>query len=344
MQERSTKHGHHYRRLAAVAHAANFGAVTPWAIQSWVKHGLLPRVRYEHVDFGVRVAAGTDEIEEQLLALCQRRYHYRIRSHVDLALALWMDGWDVEETVVRDSFRRYVAPVADLADETRRGDAALRVAELPSQWSRIGRGEIATRALALDTLFGLISGARTGSGSDLSQLALLEQASGLDRARTDRLGGKGPWLPTAPGVGLRQGAEGLAAPRVLAALEAATTAELEAARTRAAALHEYFAVAIPMVAIGFGPDFAGLGALRDAVDDPRLRSMLVLVALVVPEHAARMVEALPSQAELAEWRAAVETARRMLAADDQLASRAAVIGLVAALEEDAPTGTTTSLG
>lgn len=333
MERRSSKNDNHYDVLTGLAHRAGFRAVTPSAVQSWVKHGLIPRVRYVRPSFGVRTAVGIRSIGDQLIALCQLRYDHIIRSHAELAVALWAEGWHVDEGVVRKALRRYLVPFAELGDAVRRDEFAYRAAQrenLPPSWRH---GNTVTTAMALETLAAVISGARHANDSDLSDLAYLENVSGLDRARRDRIEGIDPWLPTGPGVGLAQGAEGIAAPRLLAAVDNATSNELISARESARRLDEYFRAVIPMMAMGFGGEFAGFGSLTAAIGDPRLRIMLVLVALVVPDDAARMVAGLPNGTQLAEWQSSLETARRMLAADDQLASRAAVIGLVGAVDE-----------
>lgn len=330
VRRRSSKDGNHYRQLAAIAHAARFDRVTASAVQSWVKRGLIPRVRYDRPQFSVRRPVPGVQIDEQLLALCRLRYEHSIRSHVELGLVLWANGWDIDEHVVRDSFGRYLAPVIELSDEAKRDTFALRAAETVK---RLRRGSLTRTASALDTLFAVMSGARPAQVGDVDELAYLEKATGLDRARTDRLDGVEPWLPTAPGEGMAQGAQGVAAPRLIAAVDSATLDELIVAREQAARLHEYFAVAMPMMTLSVDADFAGFGPLAAAVGDPRLRIMLVLVALVLPDQAASMVERLPTGEALSELRAAHEAAQRMLAADAQLAARVAEVGLVRALAE-----------
>ena len=307
--------------------------MTPWAIQSWVKGGLLPRLRYERPSFGVRVPEGLAAIEGQLIALCRLRYESKIRSHTELALALWSMGWPVDEGIVRKSFELYLAPLAALTETALRADfadRAVRTGNLPARWRQDERTKT---ALALETLFALASGARSLHPADAEDLVHLERVSHLDRARRDGVGDVGPWLPTAPGAGLAQGAQGMAVPRITEAINHASFAELRLARDRAQILGTYLGVAMPMLEMAAGQDFAGLGAIADGVSDPRFAIMVALVALVLPGESAEMIDLLPDGEVLTEWQSALDDGRHMLDEDPHLAARATSVGLVAALAE-----------
>lgn len=265
------------------------------------------------------------------------RYETGIRSHAELALALWARGWPVDAEVVRDAYGRCLAPLVELANAERRADFADRAArkgKLPPRWRR---GRAPRVALGLDAMFALMSGARRVSPDDLDDLAYLEHVSGLARARRDRVDGVGPWLPTAPGVGLAEGAHGMAAPRLLSAIHRATPADLAIARDIAAALDERLTILLPMMQLGFGSDFAGLGGIADVAGDPRLRIWLALAALLLPEEAEALLNGLPRGAQLAEVVDALDAGQRMIDEDEQLATRTAAVGLVAALEERSAT-------
>jgi hypothetical protein len=330
---RGSKTGRHYARLAELARASGFHSVTSSVIHSWVRHGLVPRLRYERPRFSLRVPKGVIEIERQLLALCALRYDSRVRSHHELALILWIDGWDVSEEVVRASLSRFLEPLAMLADPELRADfadSATRKGRLPSRWRR---SQLTRTALALDTLFALISGARLFKPEDTAELAHLESVTGLDRGRTDRVNGVDPWLPTAPGEALAQGARGVALPRLLGALQQSTFEELNRARDRARRLSGYFAIAMPMMELAIGSGLAGFGLIADAAQDPRSGIPMVLVALELPEEAESLIEQLPKDEELAEWRQATVLVRELLAEDEELAARSAMVGVVAASKE-----------
>lgn len=329
------KSGQHYQRLAQLAQANDFHRVTPWVIQSWVKHGLIPRIGFNRPRFGVREPTGVPEIERQLLALCTLRYARRIRSHVELALILWSDGWEIEEPLVRSSFRQYLVPVSKLADAELRADfvdKAVRNRHLPPRWLR---GKNVETALALDTMFALLSGAKSLEPDDLSETAHMERVTHLDRARTDAVEGAAPWLPTAPGVGFAQGAVGVSVPRLLRALELSSAKELEDARRGARQLSRKFDVIFPTLELAAGRNFAGFGPFADAAGDPRFVLILVLLTLVLPTEANEFVGALPPDEVLQGWEAAVDGAKRMLEENSELAARSASVGMTAALEERA---------
>lgn len=61
----------------------------------------------------------------------------------------------------------------------------------------------------------------------------------------------------------------MAAPRLLEAIATASSVELAAARDVAFVLDTRLQVILPMIQLGFGPAFAGLGVLGDAAGDPR---------------------------------------------------------------------------
>lgn len=330
---RTSKNGRHYAHLATLAHAHGFPRVTSSVVHSWIRHGLLPRLRYERPGFGLRRPIGATEVERQLIALCGFRYDSRVRAHHELALLLWIDGWDVSEDVVRASLSRFLEPLAMLADPELRADfaySATRRGRLPPRWRRT---QPTRTALALDTLFAVISGARSLEPEDTAELAHLESVTGLDRGRTDRVDGVGPWLPTAPGGALAQGAEGVALPRLQHALRRATFEELNRARERARRLSRYFATAMPMMELAVGPGVAGFGLIADAVSDPRSVIPMVLIVIELHEEAELLIERLPDDDELVEWRQATVLANKLLGEDQELAARAAVVGVVAALND-----------
>lgn len=330
---RNAKDGSHYADLAALARASGFDLVTPAVIQLWVKHGLVPRVQYKRPRFGVREATSIAQIELQLLALCELRFDRGIRSHAELGLCLWIAGWEVDEQVVRASFRRFLAPLGLLASAEARGDlahTAARSNKLPPRW----RHDALTRtALGLETLFAVMSGARAPETSDIADFIHLEAVTSLDRARTDSVGGVDPWLPNLPGQALAEGALGASCPRLLGALERSTSADLSAARELAQRLSNWLAVALPMVEISAGRGAAGFGLLADAVTDPLFGVLLVLISLELPKQADALVAQMPSDDELAELQQNIAIAKAMMDADKALADRAASVGLVVALEE-----------
>ncbi len=329
----STKKGSHYANLATLAHSRGFGQVTAAVIQLWVKRGLVPRVQYKRPRFGAREATGVAQIELQLLALCELRFHRGIRSHAELALCLWIAGWDVDQQVVRASYRRFLAPLGLLASAQARGDLAYRAArsnKLPPRWRRNG---LTRTALGLESLFAVMSGARAPEASDIVDFIHLEAVTSLDRARTDSVGGVEPWLPNLPGQALAEGALGASYPRLLGAHERSTSADLSAARELAQRLSSWLAVALPMVEISAGRGAAGFGPLADAVTDPLFGVLLVLISLELPKQADALVAQMPSDDEIAEIQQEIAIAKAMMDADKALADRAASVGLVVALEE-----------
>lgn len=293
------KAGKHYVRLAALAAANRYPAVTRWVVQSWVKHGLLPKVGHERSGFGPPRVVVPTQLEDQLLALCRLRYGNAIRSHRLLRAALWAEGWEIATPDARDGLAAFLSTLARLADPAVRGSLAWAAAQprnRPPNWKP---AETARLFVALDELMARIGGAQRGLGGGLEEFAYLEEVTGLSRARTDRIAGTEPWLDTAPGAALAEGAEEASATRLIGVLANAPDADLDAARTTATELLRRLSVLIPALQLVHGTNAAGFGFLApDAWSAPFTRMVLIVIVLAEPDGACELLNGLPGDEEL----------------------------------------------
>jgi hypothetical protein len=140
----------------------------------------------------------------RLVTVCTLGRKYR--RFDDLAWALWWDGHELcdltvvrlrLERVVEEFFgeqARLVGPDGTLTEEAELAlDKAHRTRFNRSlRWARrrVGADDF---GLFLSLLISAMTGG--GGGIDDDNASLLDRGLGLDRARTDTLGGTGPWLP-----------------------------------------------------------------------------------------------------------------------------------------------------
>jgi len=95
-----------YRRLAAWARCHTYREVTRHTVHHWVTAGLLPSVPPIPVGFGQRATVQHVDTGRQLLALCRYRYADKLGRYDLIGAQLWLDGFDVSTTFVREAIGR----------------------------------------------------------------------------------------------------------------------------------------------------------------------------------------------------------------------------------------------
>ncbi len=181
-------------------------------LRRWHLAGLLPRPEQEHLSRGRGTRsiypAGTGE---QLVALCELHLGRGEKRLDRVAWRLWWRGHDVSMEQVRIFLEKVAAeldrlmeqlvdPEGGLSESAQdQVDAAAKMRlskPLSGARKRVG-------AKSFDTFVGLMYGLGTGTFEALQpgdpqadiDRRVLEKGLGLERARTDRIGGNEPWLP-----------------------------------------------------------------------------------------------------------------------------------------------------
>jgi hypothetical protein len=113
------KDAQRYERLAALL-VARYPRVRASTLKSWIRYGLVPEARIDHVGFGLRTFSEPPRVVEQLLAVCGYRYDHRIRDLRLVAGLIWLDGFAVEERFVRTALMRALDVVDQVIDMTNR--------------------------------------------------------------------------------------------------------------------------------------------------------------------------------------------------------------------------------
>jgi hypothetical protein len=168
---------------------------------------------------------------------------------------------------------------------------------------------------------------------DLEGLRYIEEISGLDRARTDRIGDAEPWLrDTEPGAAVLEGLNGTSIPALAAALAAVSNEDLELARQRAMDLRHRWSVLGPVLSHIGGPNFAGLGALTKVFAEPLGPPLVALVAVSLTDEVAEFLDALPAGSDLLELEQGLSVLGELMAADPELARAISELGLQRAVE------------
>ena len=284
-----SKDASRYEDLARRAREAGYARVTRFAVQSWVKHGLLPHVVVTPTGFGSRAITEPAGIQRQLLALCHLRYDPpATRSLWRLALDLWLDGYAVADRAVRTG-------LLNVADLPGRVEGATRV---PGDeggsviWDVVDRlvyeehllgGEQVRRqdlAAGLGDFLAVQAGQAGPDEMALGGLAALEQLSGASSLLAAiSAAGERP-------IGLRATMTHLTVEHIRSAVNAASWAELEAARLRAREIRDEIAMAAAEAAARGDPGYAGLDVLSRELATREGEAFRVVALVAVPEAAA----------------------------------------------------------
>jgi hypothetical protein len=100
-----------YRRLAAWARCHGYRDVTQHTVHHWLSAGLLPKVPPVPTGFGQRAIVQHVDTGRQLLALCRYRYRDKLGRYDLIGAQLWLDGFEVSTSFVRDAIaREFVRP------------------------------------------------------------------------------------------------------------------------------------------------------------------------------------------------------------------------------------------
>lgn len=193
--------------LLALARGAGY-PIDERRLARWHREGLLPTARQRGLGRGL----GTESLypagtEKQLLALLAIRRTKRRLSAV--AWDLWWQGFQVSEEHVRTILRTTAArvvKVSALMRDSRTGGLSAKAIELLDKGAHFPRPLAAsarklapghTEAIAevlLEVLAGTYDGLPLAPGSSSAVAGSLEALLGLERARTDTVLDKGPWL------------------------------------------------------------------------------------------------------------------------------------------------------
>lgn len=189
-----------YQSLAAAANRAGHTEITASKVHLFTKAGLLPpasvRRSLGNAGFG---SEPLPQAEAQLLAL--GTFRHLTKSHKNLAVLLWIDGWDVPSAVLKEALLEWLPP-ARVPTSERALDRIDRMASAvaPKLHRRLRPGRI--QSTASDAAATLVPAA-LGVLDFIDDLAgsRLERLIGLHRGRTDSVGTAGPWLRSRPSFG-----------------------------------------------------------------------------------------------------------------------------------------------
>lgn len=224
-----------YGALAEVARRAGYTDVTPSQVHRWVRERLLPATGRQVPEgkAGFRTEP-SKEAERQLLALCAWRLETKQLNQ--LAVLLWMDGWEVPVARVRHSLGSF-APSDPPRPRNRTEREALEehlevmaYKFAPRAKARFGRRGVQREEIAEALLPILRRIAGLGSRIRKQDAAVIERMTGQDRARVDATPTAEPWLVT-PAVESVEMATGLTLHQA-SALAEATHEELDRAKPR----------------------------------------------------------------------------------------------------------------
>jgi hypothetical protein len=311
--------------LDAVEHA---GETSPTGdqLKRWRRAGLLPRPRLEHRP-GIRGSRSWYPAwaADQLLAIL--RLHRSTHKLMELCTALWWEGHWVDPLALREALttplehfsNEALAARAGVEDPYEAADAILNAMTdngKPSEIVKLlrtrlsGPGDLANFMWTLLVI--ALGGKAPWDQEDRSRpdpaptaLQLLTNAVGMNRAMSEKLGGRPPWLPSdfdpRPFIAELRDAGGFALEDAARPIREATDEALSRAREDAWLFVRPLAMIVTVLEALLGEDVAGLGSLRAMAPTTAferaslIRSMLILRQLAGDE-AFREIEALVDSA------------------------------------------------
>jgi len=283
--------------MAAAARAGT--GISDRMLETFRSQGLIPRPRRAGYRGRAPVWRYPPGADQQLVALLAWRK--RTKDPDVLQVLLWLDGFPIPATAVRDALARQIRNVIDAigeqitrhardlgldpADETARSQAidtlagtlAAKRGTTPLVRRTRMRASDRARAVALLVrVFGL-GEAVDGTAHDATSM---EQVLGIaPNGRRHSISGEVPWLST-PAEDLFSAAGIVGLPRLAEIVATATEPELAAARQTVVALFQYLPLMIRMVGVMFGDDnYAGLVGLRQFDQQPEYVIYLVPMVL-----------------------------------------------------------------
>ena len=286
---------------AALLHAAALAGspITSRMLETFRADGLIPhphRAGYRSRAPVWRYPPGT---EMQLVALL--RWRHRGKDPDLLKILLWLDGFIIAPSAVRTALARQLevmtqAVEREISRHARRlgldpadGAARSQAIDALSQTIAAKRGATPlprrSRVAAQDRTRAVTLMIRTfGLGETLpvtaEDAAVVEGVLGLaPNGRRNTIADAGPWL-TGPAEDLLDAGGIVGLPHLLAAVNAASDADLMAARQTVAVLFRHLPLMIRMLGAMFGDDnYTGLAGLRQIDQNPE--SLTYLVPLVI---------------------------------------------------------------
>jgi hypothetical protein len=243
-----------------------------------------------------RYPPGTDR---QLLALL--RWRQRIKEPDLLKVLLWLDGYPVPATAVRDALGRQLRAVTetvereisrqaqhlglDPASTSARGQAIDSLAATmaakrgPTPIPRRGRVRASDRAHTVAVMIRLF-GLGEPLGGTAADGAAIERVLGIaPGGRRDTFDDSGPWL-TGPAEDLFGAAGIVGMPRLLEVITDASDAELAAARQTVIALFRHLPLMVRMLGAMFGDDnYGGLATIGQVDQHPE--TVMYIVPAVI---------------------------------------------------------------
>lgn len=200
-----------YERLAAAARDAGHRDITPSRVHRWVRDQLLPAT-VQRVPRGRHgfAAEPSTQARKQLLALCAMRS--RTKRLDQLAVLMWATGWEIPLARIRRALRTYAPHPVAPPKPPERDEAEWQLAKMAYKyapgiqarfgWRGVGREQVAEAVLPI---FRRLAGLRARIGE--RDAVVIEQLTGLTRARHDTVGELDPWLQSAPSQALATATE-----------------------------------------------------------------------------------------------------------------------------------------
>jgi hypothetical protein len=300
------------RACDLIARAAEAGfEVSPTQLARWHRRGLLRRPWQQSLGRGKGTEclypAGTGD---QLLALCELRKQTRLLGRIGWGLC-WR-GYPVDTRYwrppLRDAARTWDHTIAllkepvdpesyVLSEEAVTGLEGLRDLRTESKVARqarkrVGRDRFSTLArILLETAVGAFQGwDPIPSGVDqnyLSDKHILERGLGLERARTDKLTGAGPWLADDTAPTLVMLAKLLRDQSLVDILATSSDKALTVARDDLQKFLEMFGGMAQVLEAVFGKHAFGFGVVGEIgrSSDPKSQARLLLLWLMLKQSA-----------------------------------------------------------
>jgi hypothetical protein len=285
-----------------LAAAARTGTqVSDRMLETFRAQGLMPRPRRTGYRGRAPIWRYPPDADQQLLALLGWRE--RTKDPDVLQVLLWIDGFPIPATAVRDALTRQLASVIDAIDQeiSRHArdlglDPSDTTAQSPAidalartmagkrgttplvRRSRMRASDRAHAVSLLVRLFGL-GQAIDGPAHDA---ALVENVMGIaPNGRRHSIDDAEPWL-TGPAEDLFAAAGVVGLPRLAEAVADASDAQLAAARQTVVALFQYLPLMIRMVGVMFGDDnYIGLAGLGQLDQQPEFVTYLVPMVIAM---------------------------------------------------------------
>ncbi len=273
-------------------------AVTPWQVERWRQHGLLPPAArsYPGRGQGSEAIYPPESVEQgRVVAQLVRRR----RPLSDVAVALFVRGYPVPEQVLKDAFgewldrlQRYLGRPATVEEMFDSAEDRARAMVAPMLKTKQGRrfrsrqrgGDVAADDVFLSVVTNLVLLLQGGETTDDGLDEVLE-AGGASAMYRDRIPGAGP-IAAGPSPEVREFMRKVSLQNLRRLVEASTIEDLVWARDLILLFIPFASVFAVMIRTMFQlPDAMGFGVLADMEGDDRMLGYGIPIMLLLRDVA-----------------------------------------------------------